>query len=445
MPEYAFKARVRNGGVVEGEVTSPDRGSAILQIERVHGTPVAVREMKKRLPPPELSRFLGRKKEPSLGNAASSTLLEGGRDHNSNGGRLNAKQQLFFTKQMAKLLKSGMTLEKALESLAKRSSAEALSQVSQALHRDLVEGARFSAALGKFPTSFSRIYVSLVAAGESSGSLPLILERLARYMDQNRRLVQSVKLALVYPAVLSLVGVLVIIIFVTMVVPQLTTFLESTGAEMPLLTRMLIGVYEFGLSWWWAILAILGLAVFLFQRWVVTPVGGLSWDRFKLRIPLVGQLIWSRFSAQAAMTLGTLLNQGVLLSRAMELIKEIGGNRELAMRMEATIERVEDGQSLSASAASTALFPPLFLDMLQVGEQSGELADSLEGIAEHYEEEVQTQATLISTLFPVMVILVISTLIGLVVISIFMAIFNVTSGLRRSMAVVDFVFDLPWC
>ena len=206
---------------------------------------------------------------------------------------------------------------------------------------------------------------------------------------------------------------------------------------------MLIGTYEFAITWWWALLAApLGLIV-LFRSWVATEAGRLAWDRFKLRVPVVGTLILNRFSAQSAMTLGTLLGQGVLLSRALELIKEIGGNVELSMRMDAALRQVEDGASLSSAAESTNLFPTMFIQMLQVGERTGDLADSLEGIAENYEEEVNNNAKLISTLVPVIVILAIAVVLGIVVFCIFVAILNVATGLRRT-AFFDELVHLPW-
>jgi len=447
MPGFAFKARDRNGALVEGEVECPDRSSAILRIERLHGTPIQVRpvEAKAKTPPPPDAR----NGKPARGGKASaqaklpwkmaSPATAGGEEP-----RLSARQRLFLTKQLAKLLKSGMTLEKALSALSERSSAAPLKAIAGSLHKDLTEGARFSTALEKFPRTFTRIYTSLVAAGEMSGSLPLILRRLAAYLEQNRKLIQAVQMALLYPALLALTGLGVIIVFVVWVVPQLTEFLESTGSAMPLPTRMLIGAYDFGAVWWWAFL-LAGAGAWLgFKSWTSSEAGALAWDRMKLRIPLAGKLLWTRFSAQSAMTLSTLLSQGVLLSQALRLIKEIGGNRELANRVQTALNQVEDGESLSQAASAAGLFPPMFLDMLQVGERSGELADALDGIAEHYQEEVEVQAQLISSIVPVAVILVIATLVGTVVVCIFMAIMNVASGLKRSMAGIESFLDLPW-
>ncbi|MEM1058125.1 MAG: type II secretion system F family protein [Verrucomicrobiota bacterium] len=459
MAGFAFKARDRTGTLVEGEVECPDRSSAILRIERLHGTPISVQPVTVKAPPPATPKRNGRRTreaaqaapprasaQPRTATKRTATSAKAAPEAPTDLEtiRLSTKQQLFLTKQLAKLLKSGMTLEKALAALSERSSSPKLTALTAALHQDLTEGTRYSTALAKYPRIFSRIYVSLIAAGESSGSLPLILQRLAAYQEQNRKLMVSVQLALLYPALLSLVGFGVIVVFVTWVVPQLTGFLESTGSEMPLPTRMLIASYSFGMNWWW-VLALLVLGAGLgFKSWTSSESGALAWDRLKLKLPLLGRLLTTRFSAQAAMTLGTLLAQGVLLSRALQLIKEIGGNRELAQRMDETIRQVEDGESLSRAAEAANLFPPMFLDMLQVGERSGELTEALQGIAEHYEEEVETQAQLVATLVPVVVILVIATVIGTVVVCIFMAVLNVASGLKRSMAGLENLFDLPW-
>ena len=410
MPQFAYRARDAQGSLVEGVLDCPDRAVAIRQIELQKCIPVRID-----LVGPEAKTG---QREGAAPTAPTQNL------------KIPHGQLLVFTEQLAHLLQAGMTLDEGLSVLEKRLKQPRVQQMTHTLHQALVDGRSFSQALSELPRIFPPLYVNLVGAGEASGALPQILLRVVKSLMQAKELRDRVQQALIYPAFLALAGAVLVTIFITFMVPQLTGFMAQTGGALPLPTRILLHINHAITGYWWvAVLAGIS-AVVGFRALVRTDEGRTGWDRFQLMIPGYGRVIRHRYYAQFSRTLGTLIENGIPLLRALNLVTEIAGNRFLEQKLGEVRKAVIDGATLSAALQAQKLFPDLFTDMMSVGEQTGHFAETMQAIADVYERELDKTVGLISQLIPPVIIVVIAALVGLVVFSILSAVFEMTHSLQ---------------
>ena len=410
MPQFSYRARNSQGGLVEGVLDCADRAIAIRQIESQRCIPVRI-------------EMLGA--EPKV--VATGAAQPEAPTRNL---KIPHGQLLIFTEQLAHLLQAGMTLDEALSILEKRLKQPRVQQMTHSLQQGLVDGRSFSQALSEMPRIFQPLYVNLVAAGEASGALPQILLRLVKHLMQAKDLRDRVQQALIYPAFLALAGAILVTIFITFMVPQLTGFMAQTGGALPLPTRILLQVHHAITGYWWVgVLAVVGLIIG-FRALVRSEEGRIGWDRFRLLIPGYGGVIRHRYYAQFSRTLGTLMENGVPLLRALDLVTEIAGNRFLEVKLREVRKSVIDGATLSAALQEQKLFPDLLTDMMAVGEQTGHFAETMQAIADVYERELDRSVGVISQLIPPVIIVVIAVLVGLVVFSILSAVFEMTHSLQ---------------
>ncbi|MDQ6705526.1 MAG: type II secretion system F family protein, partial [Acidobacteriota bacterium] len=273
-------------------------------------------------------------------------------------------------------------------------------------------------------------YVNMVGAGEASGAMPEILTRLVEHLMQAKNLRDRVQQALIYPAFLALAGGVLITVFITYMVPQLTGFMSQNGGELPLPTRVLMVVNKVITGYWWlAAILVLGAGV-AFRAFVQTEEGRVTWDRTRLLIPGYGRVIRHRYYAQFSRTLGTLMENGIPLLRALELVTEIAGNRYYERQLAEVRRAVLDGATLSTALGAQRLFPELFTDMMAVGEQTGHFAQTMQTIADVYERELDRTVKITSSLIPPVIIVLIAMVVGFVVYSILSAVFEMTSSLQ---------------
>ena len=410
MPQFAYRARDAQGSLVEGVLDCPDRAIAIRQIELQKCIPVRID-----LVGPELKTA---QRDSAAPTPPTQNL------------KIPHGQLLVFTEQLAHLLQAGMTLDEGLSVLEKRLKQPRVQQMTHTLHQALVDGRSFSQALSELPRIFPPLYVNLVAAGEASGALPQILLRLVKHLMQAKELRDRVQQALIYPAFLALAGAALITIFITFMVPQLTGFMAQTGGALPLPTRILLQLHHAITGYWWVGLLAGISAVIGFRALVRSDEGRIGWDRFQLMIPGYGRVIRHRYYAQFSRTLGTLIENGIPLLRALDLVTEIAGNRFLEQKLGEVRKAVIDGATLSAALQAQKLFPDLFTDMMAVGEQTGHFAETMQAIADVYERELDKTVGLISQLIPPVIIVVIAAVVGLVVFSILSAVFEMTHSLQ---------------
>ena len=424
MPQFTYRARNAQGGLVEGMLDCADRAIAIRQIELQHCIPIRIDMVEAAKPaetkaaaPPSAQRKLRLLASPEVATPKQNL-------------KIPHSQLLIFTEQLANLLQAGMTLDEGLSVLDKRLKHPRVHQMTHTLHQSLVDGRSFSQALSEMPRIFPPLYVNLVAAGEASGALPQILLRLVKHLTQAKELRDRVQQALIYPAFLAVAGAILVTIFITFMVPQLSGFMAQTGGVLPLPTRILLQIHHAITGYWWVgVLVVIG-GIIGFRAVVRTQEGRIGWDRFRLLIPGYGRVIRHRYYAQFARTLGTLMENGVPLLRSLDLVTEIAGNRFLELKLGEVRKAVIDGATLSAALQQQKLFPDLFTDMMAVGEQTGHFAETMQAIADVYERELDRSVGVISQLIPPMIIVVIATLVGLVVFSILSAVFEMTHSLQ---------------
>jgi len=410
VPEFAYRARNAQGNLVEGVLDCPDRAVAIRQIELQQCIPIRID-----LVGAELK--INRRNVAAPARATQSLKIPYG-------------QLLVFTEQLAHLLQAGMTLDEGLSILEKRLKQPRVQQMTHALHQALIDGRSFSQSLSEFPRIFPPLYVNMVAAGEASGALSQILLRLVKHLMQTKDLRDRVQQALIYPAFLALAGAILITVFITFMVPQLTGFMSQTGGALPLPTRILVHIHHAITGYWWiGALLVVGVIVG-FRAFVRSDEGRTAWDRFRLVIPGYGRIIRHRHYAQFARTLGTLMENGIPLLRSLDLVTEIAGNRFLELKLSEVRRAVIDGATLSVALQEQKLFPDLLTDMMAVGEQTGHFAETMQAIADVYERELDRTVAVISQLIPPVIIVVIAVLVGFVVYSILSAVFEMTHSLQ---------------
>lgn len=420
MPQFSYRARNAQGGLVEGVLDCPDRSVAIRKIELLRYIPIRIDAVAEQAATKQV--------KPTKNGAATATAPSLPADTKKL--KIPHGQLLLFTEQLGHLLRAGMTLDEGLSILKKRLKQPKLQQMTHALHQALVDGRSFSQALRDFPRIFPTIYVNLVAAGEASGALPDILTRLVEHLMQAKGLRDRVQQALIYPAFLAVAGVALIAIFITFMVPQLTTFLTQNGGTLPLPTQILLKAHHLITGYWWVVGLIMIGAYIGFRAFVRTDEGRITWDRFRLMIPGYGRIVRHRYYAQFSRTLGTLMENGVTLLRALDLVTEIAGNRFLEARLSEVRRAVMDGATLSNALSTEKLFPELFTDMMAVGEQTGHFAQTMQAIADVYERELDRTVKITSAMIPPVIIILIAIVVGFVVFSILSAVFEMTQSLQ---------------
>ena len=411
MPQFSYRARNAQGELVEGVLNVTDRSVAIRQIEQLNCVPIRVESVAAN---PQVVD----------GKAAPATAAPTGNLKIPHG------QLLIFTEQLGHLLQAGMTLDESLGILEKRLKHPRVQQMTSALHQALIDGRSFSQALRDFPRIFPPLYVNMVGAGEASGALPDILSRVVQHLMQEKNLRDRVQQALIYPAFLAVAGSILIIIFITFMVPQLTGFMAETGGTLPLPTRILLGTHHVITGYWWVfVLLVLGGMVG-FRAFVRSEEGRLTWDRLRLSIPGYGRIRRHQYYAQFSRTLGTLMENGIPLLKGLDLVTEIAANKYLEAKLRDVRRAVIDGANLSSALEKEQLFPDLFTDMMAVGEQTGHFAQTMQIIADVYERELDRTVNIISALIPPIIIVLIAVIVGFVVYSILSAVFEMTHSLQ---------------
>jgi len=337
---------------------------------------------------------------------------------------VSSKDVMAFTQDLATLLEAGLPVDRALSLLIESAGKERFKMVVNDILKTVQGGGYLSDALAKHPKAFTSFYVSMVRAGEAGGVLEAVLSRLGEFLESAQELKDYIKSAMVYPVFLVGVGGMSIIVLLTFVIPKFSIIFSDMGQAIPLSTQFLLGISHLLQFYWWAILAVLGAGYFFLRKYLKTPTGRLKFDRKKMKFPVVGDLIKKIEVARFARTLGTLTKSGVPILQALTLVKDILENKVISAAMENVYARVKEGDRLSKPLRDTGIFPPLAIQMITVGEETGRLDRMLLRVAESYEKMVRnTVKRLISLLEPAM-ILFMGLVVGFVVVSMLMAVFS---------------------
>jgi general secretion pathway protein F len=405
MARFHFRAVTGTGEVVEGEIDAHSQAAVVEQLRGQGHLPLAAEPVGARAAGSTLQRWL---RQPVLGSK-----------------RVRRRELAVMTRELATLLEAGLTVDHSLSMLGNLATSEATRRLLADLLQRVQAGGTLADALGQHEDVFSRAYVSMVRAGEAGGGLNDVLGRLARYLDEAELLSEQVRSALVYPIVLLVMSGLSIVVLLTAVVPQFTPLFESAGAELPLLTRVVIAAGDAAQRYWWLLLLGFLAAIWLIRRQFRNVESRAGIDRWLLRVPLLGSLLIKIDTARLARTLGTLLANGVPLLNALAIARGTLANAVLREALSETTTAVKEGRGLAEPLAQSAPFPQLAIHLLAVGEKSGHLEAMLLKIAEIFDREVRsTLERLMTLLVPVLTIglgLVIASIIGAVLAAILSA------------------------
>jgi general secretion pathway protein F len=336
--------------------------------------------------------------------------------------RLSQKEIGILTRELATLLEAGMTLDRSLHILVDLSSAPHLVRVLADLQQQVRGGATFSRALEAQNGQFPRLYLNMVKAGEASGALDQVLNRLADYLERVAELRQTVTSALVYPLILLIVAALSVIMLLVFVVPQFTVLFDDMGAALPLPTQIVVAAGDLFRNYWWALLCAIALSAALMERWLQNPTVRARVDARLLKLPLFGDLIWKLETARLCHTLSTLLKNGLPLLTALVLAREVVSNRQLAERLVAVSDDLKHGRGLAGPLVRLQALPDLALQMIRVGEESGNLDAMLAKIAAIYDRETRSSVQNVLTLLEPLLIVGLGVIVAGIIMSILMAI-----------------------
>jgi general secretion pathway protein F len=345
--------------------------------------------------------------------------------------RVSTKDVSVFTRQLSTLLGAGIPLVPSLSVLIAQTKNLLLKQTLAQIREQVNEGKSLTQGMLNFPRIFLPFYVNMVRAGESSGTINLVLERLADFSENQQALMSKIRSALAYPIIMLFIGSGVIFLLMTFVVPKITGIFTDMHQTLPLITIVLIAISNFLKSFWWLILILLAAAIAAFKYMTTgTEAGKRLWDTAKLKIPVWGQVNRKIAIARFCRTLATLLQSGVPLLSSMEIVRNVVNNILIGEAISKASKDVEEGKGLSGPLTQSGLFPPLVTEMVAVGEQSGTLEKMLNRVATAYETEAQSDIMVMTSLLEPLMILVMGLVVGFIVISILLPIFEMNQLVR---------------
>ena len=334
-------------------------------------------------------------------------------------GRIKVADVAMTTRQLASLIRASIPLVDALSALIDQTENDKFKVVLSTIRADVNEGSSLAKAVGKHPKVFNNIFINMIEAGESSGTLPLVLLRLADFQEGEVRLRNKVTSALMYPSLMMLTAFSLLIGIFTFVIPRITKIFESMNKPMPLQTRVLIAISDFLVNYWWAVLVGIGISISLFLRWKASEKGRRRWDSFLLKLPILGPLIRMLAVSRFASTMSTLLIGGVPILAAMNIVKNIVANKLIEEAIVQARENVTEGQSIAEPLKRSRQFPPLVIHMVSIGEKTGELPQMLQNVAATYEEQVAVKIDGLTSLLEPAMIIFMGVVVGGIVASIF--------------------------
>jgi type II secretory pathway component PulF len=426
MAQFSYKARKRSGETVSGILDVNDRGAALAQIDRMGLFPVAVEAARggaaatpgkaeisisfTKFLPPALREVALRPRQPNMQELAT------------------------FTQQLANLIKAGMPLTAALNSMTYLGSKGIPPEVAKQLRQDVTEGRSLSDAMAKQPVIFTDMYVNMVRAGEQSGSLQEVLRRLAEHYERFAEVRSKVQSALIYPMIVVLVGFAMVVVFIVFILPTFLSLFQGIKAELPASTRLLIGISNFirnpAYLLTMALVAVAGSIVFL--RFRASDVGRRMLDRWKLKAPLFGKVMRLYLFGQFARTLGTLMQNGVSVLTALKITEQVLPNTILKEAIAQTREAVTDGKTLAQPLARSQVFPQLMIDLIRIGEETGDVPGALRSVAESYESDLNTTLRVLMNLIEPVMIIGIAIVVVFLLLSVLQAMFMITSSIGES-------------
>jgi len=345
------------------------------------------------------------------------------------GGRIKLKDVSRFTRQFAAMVSAGLPLVQCLDILAVQTENKNLALAVKQVSSDIQGGNNLAESLGKHPKAFNNLYCNMVAAGEQSGNLDGVLNRLAEYQEKAEALRRKIKGAMTYPVIVLVIAVAASVVMLTFVVPTFANMFVDMGGELPLPTKIVMDLSNFMQTWWWAmaLTAIGGTVAFL--QYYKTEKGKIRVDALKLTLPIFGDLERKSAVSRFSQTLSTLLSSGVTIIDAMAITAKTAGNKVLEIGIMRTLEKITGGTSIAEPLKDTKVFPPMVIHMIAVGEKTGDLSGMLKKVAEFYEEEVDAAVEALTSVIEPIMIVVIGVIVGGILISMYMPMFDMVGAI----------------
>jgi len=398
MPTFTYTARSSNGELKSATIDAPNRDEAVAQLRRQRLTIVKVDETR----------------------ATPSKRM----------GKIAMRDIVIFTRQFSTMINAGLPLVQALDILARQSENKALSAVVRQVVFDVESGNTVADAMRKHPKAFSDLYTNMVAAGEVGGILDTILNRLAVFMEKNDALVRKVKGAMIYPTVIMCVAGLCVLILLWKVIPVFSSMFGSVGMELPLPTKVVIGLSGFLNAYWWALLGGAGGAAFLIKSYYATSQGQLVIDTLLLKVPVLGDVLRKSAVSRFTRTLGTLISSGVSILDGLEITARTSGNRVVQDAIMGSRASIAGGDTIAGPLQKSEVFPPMVISMIAVGEQTGGLDEMLSKIADFYDDEVDAAVSaLLSLLEPIMIVFL-GVVVGGMIVAMYLPIFDMVNAVK---------------
>jgi type II secretory pathway component PulF len=426
MPQFSYKARKRSGELVEGILEVNDRPAAVAQIERLGLFPIAVDTSKgapagdakraakafdiRSFLPPTLRAYFEQQRKPKLQELAT------------------------FTQQLANLLQAGMPLSTALNSMTYLETKGIPSDVSRQLKQEVSEGRGLSDAMAKQPRVFSDLYVNMVKAGEQSGALVDVLRRMADHFEKFAQVQAKLTSAMIYPALVCCVGVGMVIFFLSFILPKFMSLFGDVGfTRLPVMTVILINISGAFKHYWWLMALVVIVAVILFKRYQATEGGRRRIDELKMKMPIFGKVVCLNLYGQFARTLCTLLQNGVPMLTALKITEQVIPNRVIREATARTRDAVTDGKSLAQPLAASKVFPKLMVDLVKIGEETGNVSEALNNVAQTYENELNIALRVMTNLIEPTLIIGMAAGVGFLLVAVLGAMFSMISSIGSGM------------
>ncbi len=395
MPSFVWKGRSRNGQSVNGVEIADTRDAAAAAIRRRQIQVTSIREKNREIPLlPRISR------------------------------KVKEKRIAIFTRQFSVMLDAGLPLVQCLEILGGQEENRTFREIIKATRGDVESGASMADAMRKHPRAFDNLFVNMVAAGEAGGILDVILRRLSTYIEKSVKLKSQVKSALIYPITVTLIAVMVVYIILRFVIPTFTQLFASVNAELPFITRVVTGASNIVGDYSLPLIIACVIGGVLLSRWYKTHIGRRAIDGLMLKIPIIGMLLRKVAVARFCRTLSTLTSSGVPILDGLEITAKTAGNAVIEDAVMAVRKNVEEGKTISEPLGETKVFPPMVVQMINVGEQTGALDQMLSKIADFYEDEVDTAVSGLMKLIEPIMITVLGTIIGFIVTAMYLPLYS---------------------
>lgn len=345
-------------------------------------------------------------------------------------GNVKLDDLVVFSRQMATLVGAGIPLLQALDILSGQVEKEKFRLVLRNMYQEVQGGKSFSDSMEKHEKIFSALFINMVRAGEQSGSLEEILDRVATYLEKSSVLQKKVKSALMYPAAVTVMAFLITFGMLTFIIPKFAEMFEGLNAELPAATQFLINISRYLAANWVIVLGGMGVFFFLLRQLLRTPGGRLVWDSYKIKMPVFGPLLLKVAVSKFSRTLATLIRSGVPILSSLEIVSKTSGNRRLELVIVSLMDSVKKGETISGPLAKSEVFPNMVVRMIAIGEETGELEAMLTKIADFYEKEVDTAVDGLTSLIEPLIIAFLGVVIGGIVIALFLPILTLTQAIK---------------